>query len=358
MAEKNYYDILGVKKNATDDEIKKAYRKLARKYHPDVCKDADADVKFKDIAEAYDVLSDADKRKRYDTFGTVDEAGFDPFGGMGGFNPFDVMSGFGGFGGFGGPRERPKEKGEDLKIQVNVTLEDLNTGAHKKVKVKKDCTCPYCHGSGSENNETETCPTCNGSGMQKTVTQTPFGIQQVISPCKDCGGSGQKIKNPCTHCNGTGLVKDTREIEFDIPVGMPAEGYFVVSGAGNEGPHRGVPGNLYVRVYDLPNENGLYRDEANNIRYTAKVKLTDFIFGTDIEVPTLNGSTKIHIAPGTEFNKEFTLYGKGLPVPDPRTGQPIGNADFIATVVCETPNAETMSTSAEHHFDVLRGLGY
>lgn len=360
MAEtKNYYDILGVSKTASDDEIKKAYRKLARKYHPDVCKEDAAESKFKDIAEAYDVLSDPDKRKRYDTFGTIDEEAFNPYSAGGfnpGFNPFEAMfrNGFSGFGG-----GRPKARGEDLKIKVSVSLSDVYNGAHKKVKVNKDCTCPYCHGSGSENNETITCPTCGGSGMYRNVTQTPFGVQEVISPCKDCGGTGEKIKDPCKHCGGTGLVKDKREVEFDIPAGMPADGYFVVQGAGNEGPHRGVPGDLYVSISDIEDsENHLYRDAENNIRYTAVIKLTDFVFGADIEVPTLNSTMNIHIEPGTPFGKEFVIYGKGMPIPDVRTGKPSRYGNYIVTVVCDTPNVNTMSSTSVQRFESLRKAGF
>ena len=331
---KDYYEILGVDKNASLDEIKSAYRKLAKKYHPDVCKEPGAEEKFKEVSEAYDVLSDPDKKSNYDNFGDPDAEG-DPFAG---FNPFGGFSGFGGF----GHRGPQKEKGEDLRVNINLTLDEMLDGTHKKIRLKKKCTCKHCHGSGSSNNETGSCPTCNGSGWKVDVIRNGNSVQQTMRPCPTCHGTGKYIKDPCSHCQGTGLEEETTEIEFDVPAGMPDSSYFVLRGKGNDGPHRGIPGDLLVVCHQVKSDKGLERDDDNNLLYTAKVNFKDLVFGADIEIPYVHGYQKIHVAPGTESGKKVTLFGKGFV--DPNTGR---RGDYIITLQCIIPNPKDLTETKQ-----------
>ena len=345
MANKDYYSILGVNKNASDSEIKKNYRKLAFRYHPDVCKEPDAEEKFKDINEAYSVLSDKEKRQMYDTYGTADpqqamhsDAGFDPFAG---FNPF---SRFGGFGGFGkSRREQAKERGEDLQINLNITLEEAYFGAHKKIRVKKHVACPHCHGSGSTSNDSCQCPDCHGNGW-KTITQR-YGnsVMQQMIECPTCHGTGTIIKDPCNHCNGTGVVESKDEIEFDIPVGMPDNAYFEVHGKGNAGPHRGINGDLVVVCHYKDNEKGLSVDDDYNLLYTAKVDFKDLVFGADIEIPWIKDYQKLHVDAGAQSGKKITLTGKGMPDPNYRNHY----GDYIITLECVIPDKNKLSKEQE-----------
>lgn len=328
---KTYYEILGVKESASADEIKSAYRKLSKQYHPDVNKDPGAEDKFKEIGEAYGVLSDPEKRAQYDRFGSVDGPG-DGGWGPGDFDPF--MGGFGSFGGFGGfGRPKPqKERGEDVRITVNITLEDMLDGAKKKMKMKKGVACKHCHGSGSNSNETCQCSACNGSGwVQKRMTMNG-GTTIQMSPCQTCGGTGTMIKDPCKHCGGTGVVNDYVEVDVEIPKGMPGDSYFVMRGKGGAGPHRGIPGDLVVICKEVPNDKGLIRDDDNNLKYTVQVPFKGMVFGTDVEIPWIKGYQKIHIDAGTPSGKVINIAGKGFP--DPNTGQ-LGK--YIVTVECKIP---------------------
>ena len=306
----NYYDILGVSRNASPDELKKAFRQKSKEYHPDVNKDPGAEDKFKEINEAYQALSDPEKRKMYDTYGTTNPneafngGGFDPFMNFG-FNPFGRRDG-----------QKLKEKGDDLKITIEMTFDELFYGAHKKVKIKKKCTCHRCNGSGSESNDTQECPHCHGTGFVTRTFRQGNMVSQSMSPCPHCNGTGTVIKDPCPNCNGTGLEYKDVEIEFDVPAGMYKDAYFIVHGKGNDGPHRGVPGDLLVVVKEKPNDKGLSRDDDNNILYTAKVPYKDLVFGADIEIPYIGGYKKIHIEPGTESGKVVNLYRMGFPNPN------------------------------------------
>lgn len=345
MANKDYYSILGVSKNASDSEIKKNFRKLAAKYHPDVCKDQDAEEKFKEINEAYNVLSDKEKREMYDTYGTADPqeaaqngAGFDPFAG---FNPF---GGFGSFGGFGRHSSHmQKEQGDDIRINLDLTLEEMYDGVHKKIRIKKQVPCHHCHGSGSNTNETCTCHACNGSGFKTVIHRHGNSVMQQMMPCPECHGTGQSIKDPCVHCNGTGVIDSYEEVEFDVPKGMPAEAYFTVDGKGNAGPHRGIPGDLIVVCHAKPNDKGIIRDEENNLLYTAKVSFKDLVFGGDIEIPWIKGYQKLHIDAGTQSGKVITLYGKGFP--DPNMPSRYGN--YIITIECIIPEKSELTNEQQ-----------
>ena len=335
MDKKNYYDILGVGKNATDKEIKSAFRKLSKKYHPDVCNEEGAEEKFKEINEAYSVLSDSEKRNMYDTYGTIDpnmaDSGFDPFGG--GFNPFDMFRGFG----HGAPQ---KERGDDLRITIELSFDEIYTGIHKKISLNKKCTCHRCNGSGSQSNESTTCRRCGGSGYVKNVTQRGNTIIQNMTVCPECHGTGSVIKDPCPNCHGSGLENKNVDVEFDIPAGMYEDAYFLVRGKGNDGPHRGIPGDLLVVVKELPNDYGLTRDENNNILYTLNVPYKTLVFGGDVNVPYVGGvQKKIHIKAGTESGRVLTLYNMGFPDPN----NPSAKANYIITIQCEIPKLDDLN---------------
>ena len=336
--DKNYYDILGISKNASESDIKSAFRKLSKKYHPDVNKEAGAEEKFKEINEAYSVLSDPEKKQMYDTFGTVDPnamggGGFDPF--SQGFDPFSMFRGFGGgFGGGFGHGGQVKEKGEDLKVTIDLSFDDIFYGVHKKISMNKKCTCHRCNGSGSQSNESGVCPRCGGSGFIENVQRHGNTVIKNMSPCPECHGTGQCIKDPCPNCHGTGLETKTVDVEFDVPPGMFENAYFLVRGKGNDGPHRGVPGDLLVIVKELPNQYGLKRDEKNNILYTLKVPYKTLVFGGDVTVPYVKGEKKkIHISAGTESGKVLKLYNMGFPDPNNSSLK----SDYIITIQCDIP---------------------
>ena len=341
--EKNYYDILGVSKNASKSDIKSAFRKLSKKYHPDVCKEEGAEEKFKEINEAYTVLSDPEKKQMYDTYGTVDPNaaggdGFDPFGD--GFNPFSMFRGGGfGFGGGFGHGNQMKEKGEDLKITIELSFDDIYNGVHKKISMSKKCTCHRCNGSGSQSNETGTCQSCGGTGFIKNVKRHGNTIIQNMGPCPECHGTGQCIKDPCPNCNGSGLETKTVDVEFDVPPGIFENAYFIVRGKGNDGPHRGVAGDLLVIVKERPNMYGLKRDDNNNILYDLKVPYKTLVFGGDVTVPYVNGERKkIHISAGTESGKVLKLFNMGFPDPN----NPSLKSDYIITVQCDIPKLDDL----------------
>lgn len=348
MAEKNYYDILGIDKNASSDKIKDAFRALAKKYHPDVSKEPDAETKFKEIQEAYSVLSDPEKKQRYDTYGSVDEnAGGFGFGGGFGFNPFGSY-------GAGFTRRQQKERGDDLKINLNLDLDDIYDGVHKKIRVRKQCTCHRCHGSGSETNQTETCKECSGTGMVKESINTPFGYAQTIKPCPHCHGTGTAIKDPCQTCKGTGLEEMQKEIEFDVPAGMPDKSYFIIHGKGNDGPHKGIPGDLLVFVSENKNGKNLYRDDNNNLCYNLKAKLTDLIYGTEIEIPWVKGYKKMKLKPGTQIGEIITRKGEGFPDPDNPGG---AKADYKIYIDCNIPSEKDLYGVNKECFDKIKQDG-
>lgn len=336
--DKNYYNVLGVSKNASQDDIKRAFKKKSKEFHPDINKEPGSEEKFKEVNEAYQVLSDPEKKQMYDTYGTIDPneafqngGGFDPF--MGGFNPF---SGFNPFGGMGG--HTPKEKGDDLKITIEMDFEDLFYGAKKKVKINKKCTCHRCNGSGSESNDSCECHHCHGTGYVTQVFRQGNMMTQNMSVCPYCHGTGTLIKDPCPNCGGSGLETKSTEVEIDIPAGMVENAYFIVRGKGNDGPHRGVPGDLLVLVKERPSKNGLKRDENNNLIYTLRVPYKDLVFGADVEVPYIGGTKKIHIESGTESGKILKLYGMGFP--DPNGGR---KSDYIITIECYIPKEKELT---------------
>lgn len=354
MAKRDYYEVLEVSKSASVDEIKKAYRKLAIKYHPDRNPgDAEAEAKFKEAAEAYDVLHDPQKRQQYDQFGfDAPSGGFgggSPFGGAGGFSMDDIFSMFGdvfgghsgGFGGFGGGgQQAPKYRGSDLRLKVRLSLQEVATGVTKKFKVRKDVTCEHCHGTGAEGGSgTETCPNCHGSGVEIRTQQSMFGMIQTQTACHVCGGEGTIIKNKCTHCQGEGVVKGEEVVEINIPAGV-AEGMVVnVPGKGNAGKHNGVTGNIQVYIEEEPNET--FVRDGQNVIYNLLLDFPTAVLGGQVEIPTIDGSNvKIKIEPGTQPGKTLRLRGKGLPAVQ---GYGTGVGDLVVHISIYVPKELTKS---------------
>lgn len=327
MAKRDYYEVLGVDKNATADDLKKAYRKLALKYHPDRNPgDKEAEEKFKEAAEAYDVLSNPDKKARYDQFGHAGLDGAGGFGG-GGMNMDDIFSqfgsifgdffggggGFGGFGGFGGSQRggRPVSRGSNLRIKVKLTLEEIDNGTEKKIKVNKYVPCKTCGGTGARGNSYETCSHCHGSGYVTQVQRTILGQMQTRSVCPHCGGEGRIIKDKCPDCHGDGIVKNEEIITINIPAGVSDGMQLSMSGKGNAAPRGGVPGDLLIMVEELPHEQ--FERQENNLFHNAFITFAEAAMGATIEVPTLHGKARVKIEPGTPSGKILRLKGKGLP---------------------------------------------
>lgn len=329
MAKRDYYEVLGVEKTATADEIKKAYKKKAIQYHPDRNPDnKEAEEKFKEAAEAYGVLSDPDKRSKYDQFGfdgLNSAGGGSGFGG--GMSMDDIFSmfgdifsggGFGGFGGFGGGQSRSRSgerkfKGADVRIKVSLTFQEISTGVTKKFKIKKLVPCTHCNGTGAENGSgTETCPDCNGTGTIIKTQQSIFGMMQTQAVCPRCNGEGKIIKNRCPHCSGDGVVYGEELVEVKIPAGVADGMQLVVEGKGNAGKHNGYPGNLLIVIEEQEHKD-LIRDE-NDLIYNLLLTVPQAILGGTVEVPTIDGAVKLKIEPGTQPGKVLRLRDKGLPI--------------------------------------------
>ncbi len=351
MAEKrDYYEVLGLDKNASEDDIKKAYRKLAIKYHPDRNPgDKVAEEKFKEAAEAYDVLHDPQKRQQYDQFGfNGPQGGFG--GGFGGgmdmndiFSMFgDIFgghSGFGGFGGFGGDgAQRRFYRGSDLRLKVKLSLQDISSGVTKKFKVKKDVVCPICHGSGAEgNSKPETCPTCHGAGVVNRTVRSMFGMMTTQSECPTCHGEGTIIKNKCHECSGTGVVKGDEIVSIDIPAGVEDGMVVNVSGKGNAGPHNGVNGDIQVLVEE--EKNDLFTRDKQDLFYNLLLDFPTATLGGEAQIPTINGSKiSLKIEPGTQPGKSVRLRGKGLPA---IKGYGTGTGDLIVNMSVFVPKTLT-----------------
>ena len=365
MDKRDYYEVLGVSKNATDAEIKAAYKKMAIKYHPDRNPgNKEAEEKFKEAAEAYDVLHDPEKRQRYDQFGF---AGMNGQGGFGGgasmsmddiFNMFgDIFGGgsfgggFGGFSGFssfgGGRGGKRVEKGADLRLKVRVNLKEVASGVTKKFKINKYVTCQHCHGSGSEDGKTETCAKCKGTGATYRSVNTMFGHMQTQTQCEACGGTGSVIRNKCKQCGGQGIVKGEEIVEIKIPAGVQ-EGMVVNErGKGNAARWNGVPGDIQVYIEEEPHPE-LLRD-GQNLQYNLLLDVPTAILGGTAEVPTIDGRVKIKIDPGTQPGKTMRLRGKGLPVVQ---GYGYGTGDLIVQIGVYIP--ENLSRDEKEAIEKLR----
>ena len=348
MSEKrDYYEVLGVDKNASADEIKKAYRKMAMKYHPDKNPgDKEAEEKFKEANEAYEVLSDETKRATYDQYGHAGmEGGFG--GGAGGFNGFggggvedifsDIFSsfggGFGGFSGFGGggSRRRGPSRGADMKISINLTFKEAAFGTEKKIKIKRKEACQTCHGTGAEpGSEAHTCDKCGGSGQIYIRQQTPFGTIQQNTVCDKCHGEGEIIDKPCHSCHGTGLEEKERTINIKIPAGVDNGSVLPLRGEGNTGARGGGKGDLFVYIY--VKEDPIFKREENDVFFEIPITFAQAALGAELVVPTIDGKVKLRIPEGTQTGKVFRLKGKGIPSVNGR-----GRGDQYVTVRVEVP---------------------
>ena len=359
MAKRDYYEVLGVDKNASANDIKKAYRKLAIQYHPDKNPgDKEAEERFKEAAEAYGVLSDPDKKARYDQFGFegVSGAGGSGFGGAG-MDINDIFSmfgdifggrgGFGGFGGFGGGGgSRPaKFRGSDQRVKVKLTLQEIANGVTKKFKLKKYVPCTHCNGSGAENGAVETCPECKGTGRVIRTQQSFFGMMQSEVACPHCNGQGKIIKNKCKHCNGEGIVMGEEIVEVNIPAGVYEGMQLSMRGKGNAGKFNGVPGDLLILVEEEKHPT-LVRDE-NDLIYSLLLDIPTAALGGFAEIPTIDGKAKVTIDPGTQPGKVLRLRGKGLP-----TLNGYGKGDIVVNISVYIP--ETLSKEEKKAVEEFR----
>lgn len=351
MEKRDYYEVLGVQKDASAEDIKKAYRQLALKYHPDRNPgDKNAEEKFKEAAEAYEVLSDPQKRSRYDQFGHAGMSGngFSDFGGM---NMQDIFShmgsifedlgigGFSGFGGgFGGGRNRV-QKGSNIRIKVKMTLEDIAKGVEKNIKVQKNIVCNECHGTGAKSADAiKTCPTCHGRGIVTRVQQSIFGQMQMQSECPNCHGTGKIITNKCSHCGGNGVVKGEDIINVKIPAGVSDGMQLSIRGKGNA-IGGGEPGDLLVLVEE--EKHSRFERDGNNIYEEFNISFPLAVLGGTVEIPLLEGKAKVKIAPGTQSSTLLRLNGKGLP--DLRG---YGQGDLIVNINVVVPKRITKEEKA------------
>ena len=344
MAEqkRDYYEVLGVSRGASEDEIKKAYKKMARKYHPDLNPgDKTAEEKFKEVNEAYEVLSDADKKARYDQYG---HAGVDPNFGAGGFGGgFDGSFDFGDLGdifgsffggGFGGGRRtnpNAPQRGESIRMSIAISFEEAAFGCEKAVTVERYETCDTCHGNGcAPGTSPEVCPDCHGTGTVQVRRQTPMGVFATSSPCPTCGGKGRIIHQPCKDCRGSGMVRKKKTIQASIPAGIDNGQTISIRGQGNAGKNGGPAGDLLITITVRPHE--LFRREGTSVLCEAPITFTQAVLGAELEIPTIDGKVKYTLPEGTQSGTTFRLKGKGIPSINGR-----GRGDQYVTVYIETP---------------------
>ena len=367
---RDYYEVLGVSKTATPEEIKKAYRKLAIKYHPDKNPgDKAAEEKFKEAAEAYEVLSNEEKRQKYDQFGhSMGPQGFEGFGGGGGFyssgmSMEDIFSQFGdifgghfefGGGGFGGAtggrarsrRQKPQRRGSDLRIKVKLTLEEISKGVSKTLKIPTYVKCEHCNGTGAKDGTAfNTCPTCHGTGTVSQVVQGLFGPQEAVGICPQCEGEGKVISEVCHYCQGEGIVRKENLVSFDIPAGVSEGMTLTVKGKGKAPRRGGVNGDLLVVIEEIKHPE-LIRD-GNDVIYNLMLDVTTAALGGSVEVPTITGRARLNIPAGTQPGKVLRLRGKGLPSP-----QSSEHGDELINVMVYIP--EKLNDKEREAFESLR----
>lgn len=363
MAKRDYYDILGVNKSDDANTIKKAYRKVAMKYHPDRNPgDKAAEEKFKEAAEAYEVLSDQQKRGRYDRFGHAGmEQGGGGFSGRGGMTMEDIFAQFGGvfgddspFGDFfgggsrGGGRRARGQRGSNLRIKVKLTMEEIATGVTKKIKVKKQVECGTCNGSGAKDSgSVQTCNTCRGAGVVRQVRNTFLGQMQTTTSCPTCNGSGSQITAKCGTCRGEGRNYSEETIEIEIPAGVAEGMQLSMSGNGNSGAKGGPPGDLLISIEEKPHDH--FVRNGDNVIYELYLNFADAALGTSVEVPTLSGKVKIKVPPGTQAGKMFRLRDKGLP-----SVQSYGKGDQLINVNIWTP--KNLSSEEKNMLEKMRNM--
>lgn len=359
MAKRDYYEVLGLTKGASQDDIKKAYRSLAKKYHPDINKEPGAEEKFKEINEAYDTLSDETKKARYDQFGHDD-----PMGGAGGFGGFGGFEGFsggaGGFGGFedilssffggGSSRSNPNgpRDGNDVRKNMTITFEEAVYGCKKKVTLNVQDECTSCGGTGANSkNDIKVCPKCKGQGRVLMRQQTIFGQSTVQTTCPDCGGKGKVITKKCTVCSGKGRVKRTKDVEVTIPQGIDTGMTLRMAGCGEAGVNGGSQGDLYIEFTVTPHKNFVRQD--SDIILNVPISYTQAALGDTIEVPTIDSPVNLKIPAGTQSETKFRLRGKGTKNPkNPNSGR----GDQIVIVHVQTPTNLT-----DYEKDLLEKLG-
>jgi molecular chaperone DnaJ len=365
MSKRDYYDILGVDKNAGEAELKKAYRKKAMKFHPDRNKgDTEAEKKFKEASEAYDVLRDPQKRQRYDQFGHsgVNGGGFGGSSDFGNANFEDIFSHFSDifgsdiFGGdaFGGRSQSRSRRrrgsgrpGSDMKLRVALTLEEIAEGVEKTLKVKKQIKCDSCNGSGAEtDSDYETCSTCNGMGEVRQVSRTMFGQFVNVQPCHNCGGEGKIIRNKCSKCGGEGRYRSDEKIKVNIPSGVSNGNYITLRRQGNAGIRGGEPGDLIVLIEEKEHEH--FERDGNDIYYDLLVSIPDAILGTEVEVPTLKGKAKVRIEPGTQPGKLLRMKERGI-----RGLNNTGTGDQFIKMNVYIP--KDLTPEERQHVEALRG---
>ena len=343
MAEskRDYYEVLGVSKGASEDEIKKAYKKMARKYHPDLNPgDKAAEESFKEVNEAYEVLSDPNKKARYDQYG---HAGVDPNFGAGGagfdgnFDFGDLGDIFGSFfgGGFGGGGRRTNpnapQRGESIRMSLAISFEEAAFGCEKEITVDRMEECGTCHGSGcAPGTSPEVCPDCHGSGQVQVRRQTPMGVFATSSPCPKCGGKGRIIHQPCKDCHGTGTARKRKTIQASIPAGIDNGQTISIRGQGHAGKNGGPAGDLLITITVRPHE--LFRREGTSVLCEAPITFTQAVLGAELEIPTIDGKVKYDLPEGTQSGTTFRLKGKGIPSINGR-----GRGDQYVTVYIETP---------------------
>lgn len=352
MAEKrDYYEVLGVSRNATDEEIKKAYRKKAIQYHPDKNPgNKEAEEKFKEAAEAYDVLSNKDKRAKYDQFGHAGldgQAGPDFSGGFGNLN--DILrdlfgggfgGGFGGFGGFSGfgsddsQRQQGGQrvyKGRDIRVRVQLTLEEIAKGAEKDIQIERNVPCPDCNGKGARNSsDIKTCPSCKGTGQIKRVVNSFFGQTVTYSTCQQCNGEGKIVTNPCHTCSGTGLVRKKETVRVRIPAGVEDGMQLTMRGQGHCAKNNGINGDLLIVINEI--EHPEIKRDGNNLVYTKIISVPEAVMGATVEIPCLDGKYSVKVEPGTQSGSVIRLKGKGLP-----TVNGYGTGDMYVKLVVWIP---------------------
>lgn len=357
-SKRDFYEVLGVNKNATDDELKKAYRKLAKKYHPDANPDnkAEAEAKFKEVNEAYETLSDPQKRKMYDQFGTADPQGFGgaggPFGGQGGYYSYstsdfgdfgdlgDIFSSFFG-GGFGGRnsstrRQTGPRKGADLNLGIDITFEQAFLGVEKEITITRDDICETCHGSGAKPGTSKTkCNVCNGTGQVTQVQNTILGQMQTRRTCNNCHGTGEVIKEPCETCHGKGTVRKQPRIKVKIPAGIDDNQTVVLRGEGEPGEKGGPKGDLYITV--RIKKHSIYTRKGNNVLCEVPITITQATLGAELEIPMVDGTKeKYKIPDGTQTGTKFTIRNKGF-----KSVNSSSVGDFVFTVTVQTPKKLT-----------------
>lgn len=354
MADKrDYYEVLGVAKTASEEEIKKAYRSLAKKYHPDVSKEADAEKKFKEVQEAYDVLSDSQKRSQYDQFGHAGANGGDPFGGgFGGFSQGfggfeDIINSF--FGGGGGQRQRnTRQQGDDIQMRMTIDFMEAVLGTKKPVEVEITEDCGHCHGSGAESSkDVHTCTRCHGSGYVNVDQRTMFGTMRTQAACPTCGGKGQTIKNKCHVCSGNGRVKTKKKVDVKIPAGVQDDMTLRVPGYGHGGKKGAESGDLYINFRVKPHK--IFKRNGIDIILEVPVTFAQAALGDKIEVPTIYGKVDLTIPQGVQSGTTIKIKDKGTK--DVRSGK-LGDQNVMITV--ETP--KNLSNEEKKLYEQLRDL--